>query len=464
MIELNDYLKKLKEALGARQDWLERSDMPKLKEDFRAFHTALAVIYNFFVKKGYIADDPYRNDAKTGDLKVPEAGVVNEANKRDQIGQWMSSLIKEIDFLTNFYQFSVENFSQGKIKIMMGLIKYINWTRLSSDTDTPVTQAVSGIITTARRSGSDPVALTMLGDAVSKLEITTESIANHLKLISDFNREQYKYDLRINVTSAIPQNELQIATIKKRFASVCPKEPFYPELAEELIREDISEKGAALREAVLKKLAASGEKQKVAKQEVDYKAIVIDALNAIGGAAVTLIEISIKLSANYELMNNKKNGVWDKLCKLIQQMTNHEADPVFYDISYQDPNKGTTVRERLNYSTFSAVIEKKSKILNALAARGSAAAKLEAMDESQLVDILQRNTKDMLAIHKTLSALDSFFKTNVGHADRGKVRGIKPELGALKNAISRANQKMQEYQSLKEEAEQFKKLGIAKVD
>ena len=63
-------------------------------------------------------------------------------------------------------------------------------------------------------------------------------------------------------------------------------------------------------------------------------------------------------------------------------------------------------------------------------------------------------------MHKTLSGLDDFFKQNVDSSDRSKVRGIKPELSSLKNAFAKGGQKLYDYNAHKEEAEQFKKLGI----
>jgi hypothetical protein len=455
-----DYLEKLKTALKSRRDWLERSDMPKLKEEFRTFHTAVSSIYSLFVKKGYIVDDPYRSDAKTDELRIPPGGPMVETNKRDQLGQRMSMLDKELDFLVNFYQFGVDAFSQDKIKIMMGLVRYVNWTRLTPDSDSPITQVISGIVATARHAGGDPVSMTMLNESILRLENATGTISNHLKTISEFNREQYKYDLRISVLEGMGESDATLPNIKKKFASVCPAETFFPELAEEVVREDFSAKKDALREAVLKKLALAGEKSKTAKAPANHKATLIESLNSIGSAGATLVEISTKLIMNRELMDNKKRGFFENIKKMIAQMANKEPDPVIYEIGHVDPVKGTTAKEKLNFTRFTGEIEKKAKILSAMAARGPAQSKLETMGEAQLTEILQRNIKDVTIMHKNLAALDEFFKVNVDRVDRGRVKGIKPELGALKNAVSRANVKFQEYNSIKEEAEQFKKLGI----
>ena len=87
-------------------------------------------------------------------------------------------------------------------------------------------------------------------------------------------------------------------------------------------------------------------------------------------------------------------------------------------------------------------------------------AKLEQMQDEQLISFLERNIRDLQTIHKTLTTLDEYFKSEVDKEDRDKVKGIKPELATIKNAIVRANSKRHEYTAKKEEEEQLKRLGV----
>jgi hypothetical protein len=96
-----------------------------------------------------------------------------------------------------------------------------------------------------------------------------------------------------------------------------------------------------------------------------------------------------------------------------------------------------------------------------MSSRGTGAAKLQSMQDEQLISFLERNIRDLQSYHKTLTALDEYFKAEVGKQDREKVRGIKPELGTIKNAIIRANAKRHEYSAQKEEEDQLKRLGVS---
>jgi hypothetical protein len=453
------YVEALKEALDARRDWFDRSEFPKLKEEIRAFHTALAAIYHFFVKKGYIPEDPYKNDAKAGELSVPDTSVFTDSNKRDQLGQRLSRLESEFDYLVNFYPFNTESFSQGKIKIIIALVRYIDWTRLTPESG-QLTEAVSEIITKARRAPGDAVSAALLNESLAKLEQTSGVIAMYLKTIGDYNRIVYKHQVRLYGTAGLSAAEANIAEVKKRFAAACPSTHFYQQVVEEVIREDYSAQSESFHEAELKKLAIPEVKKKTPKQTINFRLMLIEGLNALGGAGATFAEITEKIAENQELMAKRKKGFWNKIKKLVSQMTSKEEEAVIYDLEYIDPAKGAAVKEKLNFTVFSAEIDKKSKILSALAPKGSAEKKLEVMEEAQLIEILQRNIKDITTFHKTLNGLDDFFKKNVDSSDRSRVRGIKPELSALKTAAARGVEKFNDYNAHKESAEQFKKMGI----
>jgi hypothetical protein len=142
-------------------------------------------------------------------------------------------------------------------------------------------------------------------------------------------------------------------------------------------------------------------------------------------------------------------------------MMGKEPDPVILELKYNDPTRSAPVKEKVNFTSFRADLDKRSRVLNNYATRGPTAQKLANMPEEQLTQILDRLIRDVQTTHKILTAMDDYFKTESGNDERDKVRGIKPELSTMKNTIVRANQIRHEYTAQKEEEEQMRKLGIA---
>jgi uncharacterized protein YutE (UPF0331/DUF86 family) len=458
----NEFLTQLKDALDARREWFDKVELPKLKEEFRAFHAAVSSLYVMFAKKGYITEDPYKNETKSGDLAIPVVEVISDTNKRDQLGRQLSALDNELDFLVNFHEYCTSSFTQEKLKVMVGLVKYVDWLHLTPDGVNAATQSVCDVVSNIRHGIIDPITAQSLTNSLAKLSTTTKTIINTLKQLSDFNRELYKYNLRVNITSSMDAAEITAKNIKKKLGSVKTGLPFYPELVEELIKEDYSANSKFLRDIVLQRLSAEMRlARNSATAEPSFKYMLIDGLNCIGSAGANISEILEKINENRNLLENQKSGIWVKIKNLVAQITNKEAEPTVYEIEYMDPLKGIPVREKLNFKVFCAALEKKMTILNAIALRGSAVKKLEKMDEDQLIEILQRNLKDIQNFHKTLNGLDDYFKGATNKNTRSKIKGVKPELSALKNVAARAGEKLQDYNAKKEETEQFKKLGIS---
>jgi hypothetical protein len=186
----------------------------------------------------------------------------------------------------------------------------------------------------------------------------------------------------------------------------------------------------------------------------------MEGVQVIGGASIALTEIAGKIGENEVILANQKKNFWEKIRLLLKQMMNSEPEEVVYDVQYTDPAKGTQVKERISFHQFRADMDKRIRILSSLSGQGPALAKLSSMAEDQIISYLERYIRDVQYFHKTLSALDDFFKASVPKEDRERIKGIKPELATLKNSIVRANQLRHEYSAQKEEEEQMKRLGI----
>jgi hypothetical protein len=457
MADNNEYRQALSNAINARREWLERSELAKLKEELRVFQTAFSSLYGIYLKKGLIHEDPYKHEAKMGEIEIPETGPFPDMERVEQLSIRLSNYDNQLDFLVNFYQFSVEFLNLDRIKRILSLVKYVDWVRFTPDNQSPNTRALVEI-TNQIKIGGDPLSVSVINESMSHLSRTTSTILNYLKMLSDFNREAYKLELRTAVTGNMsPAEASQVSQIKKKFLSAMPGRAFYPDLADEVIREDFSKGGDALQEKVLKSLEIEDKTAKTVKPVVSFKTILVEGVQVIGSVAVTLNEIGGKFDENKILLENQKNSVWEKLKRLMQQVFNKEAPPVIYEVEYMDNVRGVPIREKINFDNFRADLDRKARNLAAINAKGNAAAQLSAMREEQLIIFLEKSIREVQNLHKISSALDDFFKAE---AEREKVKGIKPELATIKNAILRANQKRHEFTAQKEEEEQLKRLGI----
>jgi hypothetical protein len=280
-----------------------------------------------------------------------------------------------------------------------------------------------------------------------------------LKELNTYFRESYKLSVRQNITQNMSANEATLDNIKKKFPSAMQGKPFYKELIDEILKEDYSSSGQDLRDVLLSSLMLKVEKKKAAKAVVDYKNVLLDGIQVIGGAAKPLNEIAMKLDENHAIFESEKKGFLYVIKELIRQITNAEPEEVIYILEYLDQTKDTMVKERINFHQFREDLDKKIRILSSFV-RGAAYNKIAAMQEDQVIGYLDRNIKDVQTLHKTLNALDDYFKANAIPGDRSKIKGIKPELSALKNTFVKANQLKYEYSAQKEEDEQMKRLGI----
>ena len=449
-----EYLNTLETALNSYGNWLEKTEFLKFKEEFRSFHTSFTSLYKMMIQKKLINEDPYKQEAKMGEIKVPKP-ILSEGDRKDQLTMNLSAYDNQLDYLVNFFQFSIDFLTMDNIKRILALVKYIDWAHFTADTQSSTTKVVYDLINTARQ-GLETFSVNVINESISKLKQATANIMGYLKVATSFNKESYKLKIRQLITSKM--NDVSADNIKKKFSAAMPGKAFFPDLIEELIKEDYTPAGDQLQKAILKQLAIPEEKPKAVKKKVDFRITLMDGLFIISSVGVALGDIIPRLEENNLLFQNRKLTFGEKFREIIRQMLNKEPEPVIYEIEYIDPVKGSAVKEKVNFNIFCSDLEKRLKSYNSFNVRNSS--KLETMDEKQLVGILEKSVRDAQNLHKTLTGLDEYFKADAPRESKDKVKGIKPELGTIKNAIIKANQKRFEYSAQVEEEEQLKRLGV----
>jgi len=453
-----NYKDVLLQALAARKDWLEKTELIKLKDDLRTFQISYSVLYNMFLKKKLIHEDPYKQETKISELVVPDTGAFNEAKRLEQLSLRLANYDSQLDFLVNFYQFAVDFLNLERIRKIVGLVRYIDWTGLTPDSKSPNTKGFAELTNNAK-TGGDSLTLNIIGESLTKLPKTTSSIMGVLRDLTAYHKENYKLNVR-NALGNLQSSEATLPSIKRKMNSAMPGTPFYQEFIEELIKEDFSSDGPAMKEAILKSMQVAEEKPKAAKPKTSHKDILLNGIQAVGNSASQLNDIAQKLDDNQSVLENQKKGFWEKLRQLLRSMMSADPEEVVYELQFIDQSTGAEVFENLNFYQFRVDLEKKIKIFGRMTGQSPLIAKLKAMTEEQIFGYLERAIKDLQSLHRILTALDEYFKSSVPREERGQIKGIKPELASIKNSYVKANQIRHDYSAQKEEEEQMRKLGI----
>jgi hypothetical protein len=446
----DDYQKKLSEALDARLQWLKASELPKIKEEVHAFQSAFSTLYTFLLRKGMVSEDPYKDKTESSEIQIPETRAFSPSEKQEQLSSRMASYDKQLGLLVNSYQFNMKLFTLERTRRIRTLINYIGWGHLSVDAEDINTYTVAELVSTARHTG-DHTTQSLLNGTLSSLGKMLISINKRLNNIQKYNREMYKLELRKSVLPALKESP-SLEMVKRAAMNSMSKSLFYPELAEEVLKEDYSPNGSALQAAVLEKLKVVVEAKPAMPKEVVLKVFLLEGIQVFGSVASTLSEIWIKFDENHNVLENQKRSTWKKIQQVLIRIFNLKTgtEPCIYDIKYVESESGTLIREQVNFQKFMLELEANTKSCSSIVHN------LETQSEPQLFVALDRQIVDIQKCYKTLVGLDDYFKAQIKADAHSHVKGIKPELSAIKNALFKANQQHAEYLSQREKLIQFK--------
>ena len=245
MAEEFDFEQALKTALDEKVSWFNSNVMVNMLDNYRILYSASNNVMGLLLQKGLITADPYKLDKKISDVVVPEDGEYSESDRAKVLGVRLSDYERVLDFLCNYFKFSVENFTLPRIKKLIGLNNCFQWGAMAANNNHPNTKGLTDLITNIRQ-GSDSMAISSINGSISAASRAIVEINAALKESSDLQREIYKMEVRSHVIShggfswkkgdSIPD---AVAQIKKLFPSTMGRQPFYPELIEEIAQESI---------------------------------------------------------------------------------------------------------------------------------------------------------------------------------------------------------------------------------
>ena len=455
-------------ALEAKTQWYDTEELPRLLESYRLLHTCVKNLFDLLVKKALIVSDPYKFDKKFSKIEAPESGQFIETEKAVIMGQRFSDYEGTLDFLCNYYKFSVSNITLGNLKKLVDLSNSFLWNSFTVNSNKSNTRVLAIIVSDLRKK-SDPMTVSMLNDALTKASKAMSTINSILKDYADFQREFYKGQIRrlvfstpgFDASKAFESTTAEYQMIRKNFNAAMGKSPFYKELVDELILEDQGENKEELQKKVLAKMNIVSKQTGREEKQIDTKAMLMDSAHILGGLPQTLGTIVEKIKANHDILESEHETFFVKLKRTFMKAFNIQEAPLQYTVIIVEPSTGAKRQEKINYEMFVTEIEVKARRYSIFNQKKSAGYnKISTMEEDKLFEFISAQISDCNRMLVMLNALDEFFKVAANPVNKSRIKGLKIDLTSFKNTVIKANSLRVEYATYIEEAEQMKKLGI----
>ena len=468
MADPMEFSQKVIEATQAKIDWYNANAMPELVEEYRLFHTCVKNLYDLMIKKSLLKPDPYKLEKKISGIKPLDNSPFIDGDRTTIMSGRFSEFETMLDWICTYYKFSVESLKIPEIKKLVDYNNSFMWNSLSPNNAIPNTRGL-GQLVFEMKQGADTLTSSSINDILAKIQKATGNITKIFKDLTEFQKEVYKYKVRAQIIfnpkfdkeKAFSSPSEEVAQIKKLFPSVFGHEPFYTQLVEEISREDLAENRDQLQAALLEKLAIEEQSSKKKTQTVDTKEMLLDAVHSLCAQVTPITEVSAKLSENNELLLSASKSFWAQVVAAFKKAFGIPDKPIEYELVIVEQATNAKRKQKVNFNTFVADIQKKAVFYNSFALKNSSGyKKFQEADSAKVLDFLNRQITDLQKASILLKAFDDFFKTNAPAEKRPKVKGLSMELMAIKNNLVNTNQRRAEYISYVEEQEQMKKLGI----
>jgi hypothetical protein len=469
MEDSEPFLQSLEGALEKRRQYLDTVRLPQVKEAFRSLQTLFETLFNMLIRKGLLREDPYKYDRQITEISAPSDDPLTESEKRDEVSYRLSAYRSQLDYLTNYYQFSADFLNLSRLKRVSALLGYITWTKITEGAKSPTTRAFAQYLTTIKM-GTDSMATGIVKDSLAQIEKTLHQIHAGMAEVVTFHRESFKCSLRgsalprlgMDPAAAAARHDEAARALKRAFAQACPGQPYYPELAEEVLAEEYGEDGRGRRARLLEALAIKEEKkQAVSPKEAPHKELLLEAVRLLARCGGDLSSALESLSANSLAASQKADGLGARLRRWLARGGAAGRDEQVYDVEYMERESGARKAEKVAFGPFVESVQRKATLYASLANRASAAShKMEGSAEDQILEFVGRQLADLNIMHRRMNGLNTYFLSEATRETRASMKGIKIQLTAIHNAIVKANQKKHDYVARREEQEQMRRMGI----
>lgn len=463
-----DFHVRLEAAVERKARSIETESLPLLKSEFQRLHTSFRNFQSVIQQKGLAAEDPYKHAKKISEVSIPENMPIYDSDSKEEIGIRLSEYESQLDFLTSYYEFSLEFLSLKRIKLLADLAKFVNWASLSVTSSKSNTRTVAMLIAAATET-VDRLTSQIVADSRRQMGQATAKILSVLKDLSIYHRESYKLRVRDDVISrhAVPDSisrsdvESMLTHYRKAFSNPDVSLPCYGDLVREIIVEDLDGGGEGAREELLSRLKVES-KREDRVERVGHKPILLDALRSLASCAPQMKIAMDKLTTNSQYFSEQTSGRNGIFARWLRRMfVGNENKTRVYNVEFVDVATSVSKTERVDLDSFVVKGVRVSRSLAAYSNRmAPGSAQIEAAPDDEAFQKLESMIVEVQQIVRTIPALYEYFSSELSREARGKLRGVKLEVNAIQNSVVRANQARHDYVAKVEEEEQLRKLGI----
>lgn len=468
MAENESFNAKIILAAEYREQWYNSTQLPKIQDDYRLHLSCVRNIFEALLKKGLVIPDPYKKDNKITSIQCPDTSPFGDNERAQILGLRLSSYESMVDYVCNYMRFSVEQINIEAIKKLLELNNAFTWTNLSLNSTRANTRALASAINEVKNN-ADQLTISLLKDNTLKTQNAMEEITTVLKGLADFQRERYKIEIRKNILEnpsfdrgkAYSSQQAMVAEIRRLFTSCMPRRSIHSELVNEIAAEETAQNKAELQAALLAKIQVQEETSATKTQKIDTHGILMEALRLVGTTCDPYKVILDKIISNHDVMQSARKTFREKFLKFIRHFFGLEEPPVDYEVTIVDKKTDAKKKEVVRYKEFTTNLLKRIKIYSAFAVKDTPGYnKISQQQDSAILDYLNKQIVETNHLFALIVALDEFFKNNVAHEDRSKIKGCSMELTTIKNIMVKSNQQRSDYVAYAEEIEQMRKLGI----
>lgn len=463
-----EFLRRLETALEARRSWLEpRTSL--LKEAAQTYQQRFEALFELFLRKGLVRADPYNYGQKSEELAAPSDAPLTDANKSDEVSYRLDTLRKHLETVATTWKFDAEALDLGKLKRLSAIVRYLPWGSLSEQIPSPTGKVVAQLVNSIRM-GTDRVHAVVVKDAVNQLAESQRELAMVVAEFAAYQRERWKATFRGKALARVQldrqrpeaKREETMRALRRAVTDTMPGSPFYPELAGEVLDEELSPQAQQLRERLIETLtqvpaAAPAPVARRLPPQPDRNAL-LDAVRLLARSEAEMQSALATLTANAERLAGPTRGFSGFVHRLLAALAGRREKERTVEVEYLDPDG--TRHETIALAPFLESIKRKVELVASLNDEsGQAFARIAAAADNQLLEFVERQLSDLVVLHRRMGGVNARLQaeSTAGRSTgrRGEARGIRIELSAIKNFLVKANQRMHDYTARLEELQQY---------